>query len=112
VGILAPPRAGSIEWDKGARLAPMAALMFGGVAVTRSAAQLVAMGTYDANQRLSTVALAAAIDPGNYRIQLRLAQAYLALGDCVYARRTARSARALLPNAGEPKRILSECGSR
>ena len=112
VGVLAPPRAGSIEWNKGARLAPTAALMFGGVAVFRSAAQLVAMGTYDANQRLSTVALAAAIDPGNYRIQLRLAQAYLALGDCVYARSAARSARALLPNAGEPKRILSVCGSR
>ena len=110
-GLLAPPRAGSIEWDKGARLAPTAALVFGGVAVIRSAAQLVAMGTYDANQRF-TVVLAAAIDPGNYRIQLRLAQADLARGDCVHARRTARSARALFPNAGEPKRILAECGSR
>lgn len=112
VGILAPPRAGSIEWDKGARLAPMAALVIGGVAVMRSGAQLIAMGMYDTNQRLSTVAEAAALDPGNYRIQLRLAQAYLARGDCVRTRRAARSARALFPNAGEPKRILAQCGSR
>lgn len=112
VGVLAPPREGSIEWDRGARFAPLVALAIGGISVIRGAGQLVAMGTYDASARLSNVAQAATFDPGSYRIQLRLAQGYLARGDCIRARAAARDARDLFPNAGEPRRVLASCGSR
>jgi O-antigen ligase len=112
VGVLTPPFQGSIEWDRGARLGPMAALVIAGVSAIRSGAQVVAMGTYDESTRLGNVAQAASLDPGSYRIQMRLAQGYLARGDCARAKTAARSARELFPNADEPRRVLESCGSR
>jgi O-antigen ligase len=111
-GVLTPPFQGSIEWDRGARFGPLIALGIAGISFIRSGAQLVAMGTYDQSTRLGNVAQAATFDPGSYRIQMRLAQGYLARGDCARAKTAARSARELFPNAGEPRRILASCGSR
>jgi hypothetical protein len=51
-------------------------------------------------------------DPGNYRIHTKVAQAYIARGECKNARPHARAARALFPSAAEPRRELSACGSR
>ena len=85
---------------------------FGIVGVGRSAAQLAAIATFSANSRISTIERAARLDPGTYRIHLKLAEAYVARGDCAQARPQARAARALFPNAAEPKRVLGQCGSR
>jgi len=87
-------------------------LTFGVVAITRSAGAVAAMDDFSASTRVSSLSSAARLDPGNYRIRIRLAQAYLSRGDCTRAKAEARAARALLPTAGEPRRVLAACGSR
>ena len=84
----------------------------GAVIVLRSAGQLAAIATYATSTKTSVLATASRLDPGNYRIHVRVAQAYLNRGECSNARAHARSARALFPNAAEPKRLLAACGSR
>jgi O-antigen ligase len=93
-------------------VALLATVSFAIVAVGRSVAQLAAIATFSANSRISTIDRAARLDPGSYRIRIKLAEAYVARGECARARPQARAARALLPNATEPKRVLAECGSR
>ena len=65
-----------------------------------------------ASTRVASIASAAQLDPGNYRLRVRLAQAYLSRGDCAHAKAEARAARALFPNAAEPRRVLAACGTK
>jgi O-antigen ligase len=112
-GALAPPPARAGRGIGGLRIwGTVAALVFGVVAITRSATELASMGDFSASTRVTSLASAARLDPGNYRIRVRLAQAYLSRGDCARAKSEARAARALLPNAAEPRRVLAACGSR
>jgi hypothetical protein len=111
-GALAPPATGGVEWTRGTRLVPAIAAVLGAIAILRSSTQTAAMATYTANSRISGLARAALLDPGSYRMHVRLADAYQSRGDCAKARPPARDARALFPNAGAPKRLLSACGSR
>jgi hypothetical protein len=62
--------------------------------------------------RLDSRAEAAAMDPGNYRIQVLVAQSYRRRGRCGDAVPYARRAAALFPEAAEPKSILRSCGVR
>lgn len=89
-----------------------AVLVGGGAAVARSAAQAVAMGVWDAGGRASRLAQAARLDPGSYRVQLRMAQLQAERGDCAGVRRYGERARALHPVAAEPRRLLRACGVR
>jgi hypothetical protein len=93
-------------------LAPVVVFGLGILIVLRSAGQLAAIATYATNTKTSAFDVASGFDPGNYRIHVRLAQAYLNRGDCASAKAHARSARGLFPNAAEPKRVLAACGSR
>jgi O-antigen ligase len=111
-GSLAPPTSGGFAVTKGVRYWPVVVLVIGVLSVVRSTGQFVAMATYDASTRVASLERAALFDPGSYRVRVRLAQAYLTRGDCTRARNQARAARELFPNAGEPRRILSACGSR
>ena len=112
-GALAPPSDRTIVARPSLRFAALLTIVvFGIVAVGRSAAQLAAIATFSASSRISTIERAARLDPGSYRIHLKLAEAYVARGECARARPEARAARALLPNAAEPKRVLAQCGSR
>jgi len=112
-GILSPPGPGGIRVHAGIEeLGPAIVTGLAIVVIGRSVGQLSAMAVYDSSTRTASLSRAAMLDPGNYRIRTRLAQAYLARGDCTHARAEARAARGLLPNAGEPKRQLAECGSR
>src|SRR5262249_44839672 len=112
VGALAPPGIGGIEVEKGVRFLPVGVLVAGVIMIGRSSTQIMAMGTYDASTRVASLESAARLDPGSYRIRVRLAQAYIARGDCTKAKTQARAARALFPSAGEPKRLLATCGAR
>jgi Flp pilus assembly protein TadD len=94
------------------RLAPVLVLGLALVTVGRSATQFAAMAKYNASSRVSALEQAATLDPGNYRVRLRLAQAYLSRGDCVHARTQARALQDLFPSAGEPRRILAVCSGR
>jgi hypothetical protein len=112
-GALAPPATGGIEVERGVhRFAPILVFILGLVAVGRTALQLAAIATFSTATKMSVLERASRLDPGSYRIHIRLAQAYRARGDCPRAVAHARAARALFPNAAEPRRELAECGAR
>lgn len=112
-GTLAPPADGGMTLDGGAtRLGTIAVLAVGAIMIARSATQFVAIALFNTSSKVATWSQASTFDPGNYRIHTRTAQAYIARGDCTHARPQSRSARGLFPNAAEPKRQLSACGSK
>jgi hypothetical protein len=112
-GALSPPGTGGFVIESGvSELAPVIVFGLGVLAAGRSAAQLAAMSTINASTRIAALERAAMLDPGSYRIRMRLTQAYLVRGDCRAARSEARVARAQFPSAGEPKRDLAACAGR
>ena len=70
------------------------------------------MGVYSASTRVSALERAVTLDPGSYRLRMRLAEAYMSRGDCTRARPQARAARDLFPSAAAPKRIIASCSGR
>jgi len=92
--------------------AMLAVVVCGGIAIARSAFQIAAIATFSTSTRLASLDQASSYDPGSYRIHTRVAAAYLSRGDCARVRPHARAARALFPNAAEPRRQLAACGSR
>jgi O-antigen ligase len=112
-GVLVPPGASKLTLSTGVRGAgSILTLVLGTIAIGRSTTQLVAMGVYSNSTRTSALDRAVTLDPGNYRLRMRLAEAYIARGDCTHARAQARAARDLFPNGAAPKRILASCGGR
>ena len=95
------------------RVAIVIVLVAGGAAVVRSASEVVAMALYVAATRTGvndhTLELATRMDPGSYRIQLRLAESYAHGRSCSRARAHSAAARALFPNAAAPRHVLAEC---
>lgn len=85
-------------------------LIAGAVAIIRSARQVGAMSVFTASSRASALERASQLDPGSYRIQMRVADAYAAQGSCAKARAHAEEAQALFPSAVAPKRVLARCG--
>jgi len=82
------------------------------VVVGRSAGQVAAITVASTSTRIDALVRATQLDPGNYRLRTRLAEAYVTRGDCVRARPQARAARDLFPSAAEPKRALAQCGGK
>jgi O-antigen ligase len=112
-GALAPPADGGMTIDSGvSEFGTVAVFGLGAITIGRSVTQLVAIALFSTSNKVATWSQASSFDPGNYRIHTRVAQAYIARGDCTHARPQSRSARALFPNAAEPKRQLANCGSR
>ena len=115
-GSLEPPPAarGDIRLgDTMRRIVIVVVVAAGAVTIVRSASQVVAMALYVAATRTGvndhTLELATRIDPGNYRIQLRLAESYAHDRSCARARPHVAAARALFPNAPAPRHVLAEC---
>jgi O-antigen ligase len=90
-------------------LALLAVAAVGGLAVVRSAAQLGAMSIFSTTSRTSQLERASTLDPGSYRIHVRLADGYARRGSCARVRSHALEARQLFPNAPQPKRLLRDC---
>ena len=112
-GALAPPSdEGVIIERRLYTIGLVTALVMGTIAVGRSAFQLAAMAVFSTTSRTSLLERGSWFDPGSYRIHTRLAQAYMARGDCRHALPHARAARALYPNAGEPRKLVASCGGR
>jgi hypothetical protein len=82
----------------------------GALAIARSATQVGAMAIFSSSSRTSQLERASTLDPGSYRIHLRLAEGYLRRGSCTRSRTHASAARALFPNSPRPKRLLAQCG--
>jgi len=87
-------------------------LVVGALFTWRSAMEVGAMERLSIWGRLDSRAEAAAMDPGNYRIQVLVAQSYRRRGRCAEAVPYARQAARLFPEASEPKAILRSCGTR
>ena len=112
-GVLGPPVMGKRTLGKGVHeFAPALLVLFGALSIGRSAFQVAAMSTYSASPRLSGIATASRMDPGSYRIRMRLADGYFARGDCVKAATYASAARKLFPNAGDPRSVLRRCSTK
>ncbi|HEX6133860.1 MAG TPA: O-antigen ligase family protein [Longimicrobiales bacterium] len=92
-----------------AQLVVVAGVLFiCGVGVLRGAAQLAGMGIYANTESTGWLERAALVDPGNYRIRLRLARPG---GGLERAKRCehARAASALQPNAREARNLADGC---
>ncbi len=76
----------------------------------RSLGQVFAMQVFGAGQQLSHVETAALLDPGNYRIQLRLAVLGVNARGCSLGLPHAKRAAAMLPSATAPRVIVRRCG--
>jgi hypothetical protein len=76
----------------------------------RSTGATLAMGAFGTGQRLDNVEQAAILDPGSYRIQLRLALLTLHSHGCAAAIPYAQRSAGMLPAAGAPHSILRRCG--
>jgi O-antigen ligase len=98
--------------SRGRRVVFGVATLGGVLLVARSALVIGAMSVYSESTRLSAVERAARLDPGSYRIRLKLASLYAQRGDCRHAKTHAGAAREMFPNAPEPKRLLRACGVR
>ena len=90
-----------------------AAVLAMGAAFARSGAQIAAMALYNSAMTAGggqhALELAAAVDPGSYRIRMRLAGVYAEGKLCTRVRSEAIAARALYPSAPEPRHLLSVC---
>jgi len=80
-----------------------------GIFTVKSAAQLMAMGVYDGADTVGDLRQAASLDPGSYRIQLKLARSS---APCDVRRAAAETAHSLFPQASAPKGLRTTCGSR
>lgn len=83
----------------------------GALAIARSAAQLGAMSIFSTTSRATQLERASALDPGSYRIHVKLAEGYARRGSCTRVRSHAEAARRLFPNAAQPRRLEKECPS-
>ena len=112
LGALSPPSRARLEVPLSLPRRLMAivlVLLLGGLAATRSVTQVAAMSVFSGSTRSSEVERASALDPGSYRIHMRLAEAYARRGSCTNVRVHAGAARALYPNAPAPRRLLANC---
>ena len=113
LGALAEPRGRGPTITRGVhQWGPALVFAVFALAVGRSAMQTAAMGIFSNSSRISALETASMLDPGSYRIHMRLANAYYTRGDCGRTKVQARAARGLFPNAGEPRELLAGCGER
>jgi O-antigen ligase len=110
-GALAPPPSGGVPVASGVQeFAPVLVAGLALITIGRSAFQVAAIATFSTSSRVAAMDRAALFDPGNYRIQLRTAQAYLSRGDCRNSRPHGRAAHNLMPSAADGRRIAAACG--
>jgi O-Antigen ligase len=89
-------------------LAAVTILIIGG-SLARSVTQMMAMASVGTGGHTAGWVKGAALDPGSYRINLKVAQLYARRGRCGMAQPYAQRAAGLFPNAPAPKRLLRGC---
>ncbi|HUQ15832.1 MAG TPA: O-antigen ligase family protein [Gemmatimonadales bacterium] len=95
----------------GRRRLTVAVAAVGGVLLIHSFSQVAALAISDGGSR-EALELAAKVDPGSYRIHMRLAQQWRAAGRCDRAQPHAQRARELFPNHPAPQVVLRACGGK
>ena len=108
VGALWPVGVAEVRVPTWARAAALIVLILGaGASAVRSIEQTVAMALYTSDETRADLERAAHLDPGNYRVQLRLAQR--SRNDREARCRYARAAYGLFPHAAEAARLARRC---
>jgi O-antigen ligase len=87
------------------RLAVPALLLLSAIGVARSAGQLVAIGIFSSGSSRAALERASVIDPGNYRLHLRLARSGKKQQRCAHA----AAAHALFPHATAAREAMQGC---
>ena len=67
------------------------------------------MSIFATTSRATELERASLLDPGSYRIHMRLADAHLRRGNCKRVIAHATPARELYPHAARPRRLLAAC---
>ena len=98
--------ASSTGWRVGVGVAML--LIVAGV--VRSAAQTAAITTVGMGGSRAGWIRAATLDPGSYRINMRVADLYADRGQCASSRTYARRAFGLFPNSASARQMLRRCG--
>ena len=78
----------------------------------RSATQLASMAMFSSATTVGAYDRASIVDPGSYRIQMRIAEIGAERGRCDLVKRHAVRAHNLFPFAPEPAHLLAPCGVR
>jgi hypothetical protein len=78
----------------------------------RSAMQLASMALFSSGTTVAAYDRASIVDPGSYRIQMRIAEIGAERGRCDLVKRHAMRAHELFPSAPEPAHLLAPCGVR
>ena len=117
LGALSPPAATRASIPLSTATARGLALVGGVLAIAillslRSVSQLVSMGMFSSATSVAAYGHAAAVDPGSYRIQMRIAELGAERGRCDLVKRHAMRAHNLFPAASEPAHLLAGCGER
>lgn len=87
----------------------LVAALAAGAGAVRSGAQLAAMRAYVSGGGVEALERASRLDPGSYRIHLRLARTYAERGRRALRCEHALAARALFPEAEEARRLARPC---
>lgn len=88
------------------RVAALAVLtLLAGLGAVRASAQLISMGIYETSQDRADLEVAAQLDPGSYRVQVKLAKKGPREARC----RHAQAAHHLYPRASEGRRLAGRC---
>ncbi|MDQ6738491.1 MAG: O-antigen ligase family protein [Gemmatimonadota bacterium] len=91
------------------RAATLAVLSVFALFTLRSLGQTFGMQAFGSGEQLGHVERAALMDPGSYRIQLRLAVLAMNSRGCNLALPHARKASAMFPSASAPRSIIRQC---
>lgn len=78
----------------------------------RSATQLASMAMFSSATTIGEYERASIVDPGSYRIHMRIAEIGAERGRCELVKRHAMRAHNLFPAAPEPTHLLAGCGVR
>jgi O-antigen ligase len=100
LGALYEPRA-----ESGRGWLPLLILPLAMLGVFRSGSQLLAMEIFAANSDRASLDRAASLDPGNYRLRLRLARSGKKAARCEHA----KAAKALYPQADAARALAARC---
>jgi hypothetical protein len=96
----------SARWRVGRGAAVVAVIALAAIGAFRSGSQLLAMEMYAADNDRPSLERASQIDPGNYRLHLRLARIERRRQRCEHA----RAAHSLFPNADAARALARGCG--
>ena len=109
LGALAPTSNPRLRIPIPRALAAVVIFVLGAAAILRSTQEAVAMGIANDETSPGPLEIAARVDPGSYRIQVRVAEAEERRGHCGAVITHATAARKLFPSAPAPRHLLARC---